>query len=134
MEVARLLSRGYCCGVPRVVPLLEKTIQNEIRLALGREPDLTLWRNNTGHANYATDAGDRTVRYGLARGSADLIGVLAPSGRFVALEVKRPGGKLTDEQSMFLALVRKRGGFACVVESVEAARAAIGRARLGEHD
>lgn len=110
---------------------LEKTIQNEIRLDLGAEPDLTLWRNNTGHASYESESGERKVRYGLARGSSDLIGILAPWGRFFVLEVKRPGKKATAEQELFLALVRRRGGFAAVVHSVEEAREALARARRG---
>lgn len=113
---------------------LEKTIQNQIRLALGREPDLTLWRNNTGHASYEAASGPRTVRYGLLRGSSDLVGILAPGGRFLALEVKRPGKEATEEQALFLALVRRRGGFAAVVCSVEEARAAVDRARRGLHE
>lgn len=113
---------------------LEKTIQNKIRLALGREPDLTLWRNNTGHASYEAEGGARKVRYGLARGSSDLIGILAPTGRLIALEVKRPGKSATEEQLLFLALVRRRGGFAAVVHSVEEARVAVDRARRGLHE
>jgi len=108
--------------------MTETDIQTDIRLALGREPDLTLWRNNTGVAEHR----GRRVRYGLSVGSADLIGILAPSGRLVALEVKTPKGRAADAQKMFLDLVRSRGGFAAVVRSVQDARSAIERARRGE--
>lgn len=108
--------------------MLERSIQTAIRLALGREPDLTLWRNETGVAEHR----GRHVRYGLCVGSADLIGILAPSGRFVALELKTAHGRVSPEQTRFLDLVRKRGGFAAVVRSVEDARAALDRARRGE--
>jgi hypothetical protein len=93
------------------------------------------------------------LRYGLCVGSSDLIGVLridrariisGPSthvallnqsiGRFVALECKRPGEQLTEEQERFLALVRCLGGFACVVTSPEEALAAIERARQGQSE
>tara|TARA_R110000868_G_scaffold376429_1_gene641278 strand:- start:1185 stop:1511 length:327 start_codon:yes stop_codon:yes gene_type:complete len=103
----------------------EGHIQDEIRLALSDEPDLVLWRNNTGVAEHR---GAR-VRYGLAVGSADLIGCL--DGRFVALEVKTPVGRASTEQRQWLDLVRRHGGFAAVVRSVAEAHAAIARARTG---
>lgn len=110
----------------------EADIQFAVRAALGQEPDLVLWRNQAGVAHHCDASGrERVVRYGLARGAADLVGVLAPGGRWVALEIKRPGGRTTDEQELFLRLVRRMGGFAAVVDSVESARAAIDRARAG---
>jgi hypothetical protein len=87
-----------------------------------------LWRNNTGVAEHR---GAR-VRYGLAVGSADLIGCL--DGRFVALEVKAATGRASPEQRQWLDLVRRNGGFACVVRSVDEARAAIARARTGARE
>tara|TARA_R110000868_G_scaffold17606_6_gene76883 strand:- start:2014 stop:2340 length:327 start_codon:yes stop_codon:yes gene_type:complete len=103
----------------------EGHIQDAIRLALTDEPGLVLWRNNTGVAEHR---GAR-VRYGLAVGSADLIGCL--DGRFVALEVKTAVGRASTEQRQWLELVRRHGGFAAVVRSVEEAHAAIARARTG---
>lgn len=106
----------------------EADIQQAIRLALGRETDLVLWRNTVGVGTM--DDGSKQ-RFGLAIGSSDLIGILAPRGRFVALEVKSQKGRVRDEQSLFLSLVRARGGFAAVVRSVDDARAALDRARAG---
>ena len=106
----------------------ETQIQNQIRLATGQLDDFVVWRNESGVAEHH----GRYVRYGLQKGSADLIGILTPSGRFVALEVKTPKGRLRQEQKLFLELVRKMGGFACVVTSPEEALAAIQRARNGE--
>lgn len=103
----------------------EGAIQDAIRVALSDEPGLVLWRNNTGVAEHR---GAR-VRYGLAVGSADLIGCL--DGRFVALEVKTPTGRAAPEQRLWLGLVRRCGGFAAIVRSVEEGRAAIARARTG---
>lgn len=112
----------------------EAQLLADVRQALGREPDLTLWRNNTGGVETTGRGGrDRLVRYGLCRGSADLVGILGPHGRLLALECKTATGRTTPEQDLFLDLVRSRGGFAAVVRSVEDARAAIDRARQGAH-
>lgn len=79
----------------------EAAVQAEIRLAAARR-GITLWRNNVGA--YETPEG-QWVRYGLNNDSAqankrmksaDLIGIHRPSGRFVSIEVKRPGWKHSD--------------------------------------
>lgn len=104
----------------------EGEIQAAIRLAVGSLPDVRLWRNNTGALR---DARGRQVRYGLAVGSADLIGVVGPHGRFVAIEVKSAGGSVTGDQSLWLETVRRMGGVAGVARSVEEALALIEEAR-----
>lgn len=111
----------------------EGAILDAIRLELGRDPGLVLWRNTVVHAEQwdPKTGGAKHVHGGLPVGSADLVGVLAPGGRFLALEVKRPGERARPEQEAWLALVRTRGGFAAVVDSVDAARAAVARARAG---
>jgi hypothetical protein len=111
--------------------MTEAEIQHAIRLDLGREPDLRLFRNESGVATHAGRNSVQRVRYGLAKGSSDLVGVLAPAGRFIALEIKSPTGKPTERQLMWLATIRRFGGFAAIVRSVEDARAAINRARAG---
>lgn len=110
----------------------EAYLQAAIRLALGLEEGLALWLNPAGIAEHTNAAGrSQRTRYGVGKGGADLIGVLGPTGRFVALEVKTESGRLKPHQAAWLALVRKLGGFACVVRSVGDARAAIARARQG---
>lgn len=109
--------------------MTEAQIEHSIRLALGQEFDLVLWRNTTGFVKHE----DRAYRYGLCPGGSDLIGILKPSGRFVALEIKAPKGKATELQQQFINLIRSFGGFACVVRSVEEAKAALSRARAGEN-
>lgn len=91
----------------------ETKLMNDIREAVSKKYDITLWRNNTG---VDTTKG---VRYGLGQGGADLVGVLGPDGRMVALEVKTFNGKLSHAQSCWLESVRKKGGIAAVVRSVE---------------
>lgn len=106
----------------------ETGLQAAIVAALELERDLVIWRNATGvYRGY----GGR-VRAGLPKGSADLVGILAPRGRFVALEVKRPGEEPEPHQIEWLDDVRARGGFACVVHSMAEARDAITAARRGE--
>lgn len=103
----------------------EIDIQQAIRAALGREPDLVLWRNPVG-----VDS-KHGQRYGLCVGSSDLVGI-GPGGRFFCLEVKSFAGRVSPEQEMFLQLVRRRHGFAAVVRSVEEAREALDRCRAGK--
>lgn len=73
-----------------------------------------VWRNNTGALK---DANGRLVRYGLCPGSSDLIGLF--KGRFLALEIKKPGKKATVKQQNFINAVNRAGGIAGVVTSVE---------------
>ena len=104
----------------------EAKIQRAIRLALGRLPDLVLFRNQVGVAQYGDS---RFARYGLMVGASDLVGIMAPYGRWVAIEIKQPGEKLTHPQILFLKLIERMGGFAAVVHSVDEARAAIQQCR-----
>jgi hypothetical protein len=107
----------------------ERDVQAQIRTALGALPGCAFWRNHVGQA---TDVNGRTHRFGLAVGSADLVGVV--DGRFVALEIKTESGALRPEQRAWLGVVRAMGGFACVVRSPEEAIAAVERARRGAHE
>lgn len=135
----------------------EAVLKAQVRLALGLELDLALWVN-ARHDSKEWDPNTGGVRFAvgglLAPGSSDLIGLLAPTGRFVALEVKVPGGipsaarlariaakpdherskgeQRDHEQATFLAIVRRLGGFGSYVDSVPAALAALERARRGE--
>jgi VRR-NUC domain len=70
------------------------------------------------------------IACGLGKGSSDLVGILK-GGRALALEVKMPSGRMQPEQPLWLAAVRKWGGFAAVVRSPAEAIAAIDRAERG---
>ncbi|MBM5823284.1 MAG: VRR-NUC domain-containing protein [Cyanobacteria bacterium K_Offshore_surface_m2_011] len=85
----------------------EHEIQQRIRLACGRSA-VRLWRNNTGAL---VDQQGRIVRFGLCKGSSDLIGLRA-------LEIKTAQGVLSPEQRAFLRLVQELGGMAAVCRSV----------------
>jgi hypothetical protein len=74
---------------------------------------VSAWRSNTGAARF----GDRFVRFGVP-GVADILGVLPPSGRLLAVEVKGPGGRVRPSQRAFLDNVEAAGGLALVVRDV----------------
>ena len=105
----------------------EHEIQQRIRLACSRGP-VRLWRNNSGAL---VDQQGRLVRFGLAKGSSDLIGLrsleITPDlvgqrlAQFVALEIKTARGVVSPEQRAFLDLVEQLGGVAAVCRSIEAA-------------
>lgn len=89
-----------------------------IRLALCAIPGVVVWRNNVGVDPM------RGVRYGLCKGSADLIGIATRAdgvGVFVAIEVKSSTGRTTPEQDLFLQLIRSHGGIATVCRSASEA-------------
>jgi hypothetical protein len=104
----------------------ETQIVQHVRLVVGRQPDCAVWRNETGMTRHENGF----VRYGLCPGSADVIGV-GPGGRFLALEVKKPGGRLTEKQQQFLDLVRRYGGIAGSVTSADEALEVVQNAREG---
>jgi len=104
----------------------ETEIQQRIRLALGTTPHLRLFRNQVGQLPDPRTG--RPVQFGLARGSADLIGwrtvTITPDmvgtrlAVFTSIEVKTPTGRLTPQQHAWLGTVRDAGGIAGVARSV----------------
>ena len=76
---------------------------------------VVLLRINTvtrGHIKSVTRCG-----HGKESGVSDLIG--SYRGRFLAVEVKLPGGKPTAEQTAFLNEIKASGGIAILAYSVE---------------
>lgn len=136
----------------------ESEIQDAVRLALGKLSGVDMCRNNvvqavvlpydfldrcrgaaaTGNAAdvlaVVQDAlkSARRVQAGLAKGASDLIGQV--DGRFCSLEIKTPKGRVRSEQTQWLRRIRRHGGFAAVVRSVEQAEEAIKRCREGESE
>jgi hypothetical protein len=108
------------------MPPSETHLQQEIRLALGTKPDLRLYRNNCG--SLPDPRTGRLVTFGLARGSADLIGwrtVLVTQDMvgqqlavFTSIEVKTPTGRLAPLQANWLDAVQNAGGIGGVARSV----------------
>jgi hypothetical protein len=58
------------------------------------------------------------------RGVSDLLGCL-PDGRMLAVEVKRLGGKASEEQKAFIADVGRCGGLAFIADSVDAVKSRL---------
>lgn len=104
----------------------ETDLQQRIRLALGVRHDLRLFRNQVGQLPDPKTG--RSVQFGLARGSADLIGwrtvTVTPDmvgqrlAVFTSIEVKTPNGRLTPAQHAWLGAVRSAGGIAGVARGV----------------
>jgi len=109
----------------------EHEIQQRIRLACGRGA-VRLWRNNTGAL---VDQQGRFVRFGLCKGSSDLIGLRSLEvtsemvgqrlAQFVALEVKTVSGTVSPEQRAFLQLVQQQGGLGAICRSIAQAQAVL---------
>jgi hypothetical protein len=112
----------------------ETDIQQRIRLAVGTRSDLRLFRNNTG--TLPDPRTGRPVQFGLARGSADLIGwrtvTITPEmvgqhiAVFTSIEVKTTTGHLTPAQQAWMGTVRTAGGIAGVARSVRDAEEILG--------
>lgn len=101
----------------------EKAIEIQIRVALAAA-DVMVMKHNVDHR--------ATFGRGLGLGVADLICVVPPLGRFLAIEVKRPGyspSDVRDDQQRWLRTVTRYGGIAGVASSVEEAMRLVAIAR-----
>ena len=106
--------------------MTEAQIERAILFALSSRPDIRLFKNEVGRAiDPRTGA---YVQFGLCVGSSDLIGIVAPRGRFLALEVKSETGKPTPQQLAFIAMINAMGGVGRIVRSVAEALAAADEA------
>lgn len=95
--------------------MTEKDICNNIVTALNFQ-GYCVWRVNTG----AMKVDSRFIRFN-AVGTSDIIGMQKSTGKFVAIEVKKPGKEktLTPAQLSFLEMVKLNGGIAFVATSVD---------------
>lgn len=101
----------------------ETPLMREIMLAASAAGH-RLWRNNVG---VLQDARGQWIRFGLATGSSDLIGIQRNSGKFLSIEVKPgPRSRWRPEQVAWLNLIDGMGGIAAVATTIEEAMRAIG--------
>lgn len=89
------------------------------------------WRQNQGALSAVSRGKRRFFRFATATGISDIVGLLRPAGRFLAVEIKRPGRSLTVEQAAFLATIRDHGGVALCVHSLEELQEALRRPDMG---
>ena len=108
-------------------PKTENWITFEILKTWGAHPRIRMARVNTGAAMIK----GRMVRFGIP-GTADICGLIAPTGRFLAIEVKTATGKQRDAQVTFQRVVTAMGGLYVLARNlsdVDQALAAIGITR-----
>jgi len=93
----------------------ESVIQKQIMAEFGALPWLRIWRNNSGALK---DQRGQLITYGL-KGSADILGLTAPDGRFVAIEVKNERGRQSESQAAFERMIKSMGGIYILARSVD---------------
>ena len=101
--------------------MLERNLQDRIRLFLSESRLATMFRNNVGFDKV------RKVHYGMHRGSADLIGWTTKTitsnmvgnhvAVFTAIEIKVGKRKASEAQLNFIDQVLKSGGIAGVARN-----------------
>lgn len=94
----------------------EANVLNDCLVALSASGCL-VWRNNTGAL---PDKNGRIIKFGLCKGSSDIIGLCA-DGKFLAIECKNASGRATPEQKRFISAVITAGGRAGIARSAKEA-------------
>lgn len=100
------------CTLKTTKPLEREILKSCLAVLAAR--GVVAWRNNTGAFAAAHNGVRRFVRFGMV-GASDIIGVL-PDGRFLAVEVKRPGRKPGPKQVGFIKSINGQGGVAFWVD------------------
>ena len=77
-----------------------------------------VYRQNQGGVKVTRKGRERLIRFAIVDGISDIIG-MTPSGRYLAVECKVRPNKPTPEQSDFMARVRKSGGAALLIYSLD---------------
>lgn len=105
----------------------ERNVQRQILRYLATV-DVFAWRANSGSMTLEGSNGNRRhVRFASVQGLADIIGML-PNGRFLAIECKRRGGKVSVKQQAFIDCVNAHGGLAFVADNLDTVIEALRKA------
>lgn len=109
----------------------EKTIQTNILLEFGALPNLRIWRQNTGKAYGYSVVANALARAGAAEilktmpltkygtpGAPDIHGIVE-GGRYLAIEVKRPGEDLEPDQKAWRRMFEGLGGLFIHAHSID---------------
>lgn len=95
----------------------EAAVLDAIKRALKIHPKVAWYERMNSGAHVAGEGKDRRfVRYGF-KGCPDIIGQLR-DGRGLYIEVKKPSGRVSEDQDAFLERAAKHGGVAFVARSV----------------
>ncbi len=89
---------------------------NRILMRFSARPGLTLWKMPTGVARALT--GGQIISYGV-EGGTNIMGIMAPAGRTVAIEVKVGDDRLRKKQRDFREMILSHGGLHIVAYSEE---------------
>jgi len=103
----------------------ERELRNAI-LALLRAHGIAAWPTGVGAFQASYQGRQRFVRVG-SKGMSDIVGIHPWNdhghrpfvGRFLAIEVKNPGGAVSPEQTAFLQTVVRAGGVGFVARSCQ---------------
>lgn len=91
---------------------------NDILLMIGAEfQSIRAWKNATG----STKIGDRFIQFGL-KGSADIIGIVSPSGKMLCIECKTGTAVQSSQQKNFQKMIETFGGIYLVARDVQGLR------------
>lgn len=100
---------------------LENVVERDILKEFGCRPDMRIWKAKVGKVLQH----NVWVQYGLI-GQADISGIRLPNGQRIEIECKRPkGGRQSDEQKAFEAMVTRFGGIYVLARCVEDVRRAL---------
>jgi hypothetical protein len=84
----------------------EAQLVHDVKLHWGAHPRLRFWRQNVGSAIIK----GRYVDFGPPKGCADFVGLIAPQGRFLAIECKSATGGQREAQKKFQKMIESLGG------------------------
>jgi hypothetical protein len=100
----------------------EKEIEHQILDWINRQEHCFAWKiNNVGVWDEARKCYRKPNSPFIINGVSDIVG--AYRGFIFCIEVKKPGGKRSDEQKAFIKKIQTIGGFACFSESLIEAQA-----------
>jgi hypothetical protein len=90
----------------------EQEFMTHLMIELSKHQFLRVWRQNCGSVPVRDRAG-KTIRVfnaGPPAGAPDIVGITAPSGRMVGIEVKWGMGVIRKEQMRFKRMLEGMGG------------------------
>lgn len=116
------------------IKISEKDIERAILQWLNMMPNIFAWKNHTTGIYDTKKQTFRPLQNFAFRGISDIIGVISPTGRLIAIEVKTPetykiylkqNTRRATEQKAFLETVKKYGGVAGIATCIEDAQEII---------